>query len=152
MARITREEKERKKQLFDAYIWELFVTEGWQAISYERIAKQFDSYKSAIQAYYPHKSDFASAIRGRVLPLIVQTLDFKSREDFIESWKKGHEDFFFHNVVMMLIENLMSSNTSDLSIKGTEALAQRLKAQFTDGEEVLYICLGYSIVNFNYPR
>ncbi|MFS1982631.1 hypothetical protein BCU00_001780 [Vibrio breoganii] len=41
MARITAEERARKLNAFNDYIYKLFIKEGWSVVTYDRITKDF---------------------------------------------------------------------------------------------------------------
>ena len=137
MARITTEEKEQKKKMMDELIFQLFLSEGWEAVTYDRLAKELNLRKSSIQSYYPKSIAFATALQGRIFPIVIQKLNFKSKQQFIESWLAAYSDeqcHIFKEVVKMLLNNIIKSSTSPHSLKAIMRL-QNLLAQNIGEEE-----------------
>ena len=92
MAYISPEERQRKKDTYDAYIYEVFITDGWDCVTYDRISKHFGITKSSVQRYYPHRADFGKALSGRVFPLMVKHLDFTSKKTLLIHGAKALRD------------------------------------------------------------
>ena len=86
MARITREARRQKKELLDNFIWEVFKSEGWDAVTYQRLADKLGTTKSTIQRYYPSQVDFLEGIEGRALGEMLPFMDLSSADSFSESW------------------------------------------------------------------
>jgi hypothetical protein len=150
MAYISPEQRKQKKELFDAYIYDLFLSEGWDAITYQRISKRFNTTSSSIQRYYPYKTDFAEALDGKVFPLISKHLSFEGKEAFVNSWVTALDDEFFAMVVRMLIENAMAPRTHTNTIGGAMKLMTGLSQTMTpqEAKEAIESVLGKSIVTF----
>ncbi|MEZ9246156.1 TetR/AcrR family transcriptional regulator [Vibrio lentus] len=134
MAYISPEERQRKKDTYDAYIYEVFITDGWDCVTYDRISKHFGITKSSVQRYYPHRADFGKALSGRVFPLMVKHLDFTSKQDFIDSWRKGMEDRLFCMVAKMLVENAMTTHTNDDAKGGMNRLMMFMQGTMSNEE------------------
>ncbi|UJF19168.1 TetR/AcrR family transcriptional regulator [Vibrio sp. SS-MA-C1-2] len=131
MARITAEEKAQKKQRMDDRIFSIFMTEGWGAVTYDRLAKEFNVRKSSIQAYYASNIMFATALQGKVFPMIMPLLDFTSKQGFIDSWLKAYRDedsHLFKEVVKMLLDNILKDGTNPYS-RGAVVRLQQLLAK-----------------------
>lgn len=136
MVRITAEEKEKKKQRMDDCIIKIFFNEGWSSVTYDRLAKEFGVRKSSIQAYYPSSIMFASALQGKVFPMIIHLLDFSSKQKFIESWLHAYldtENHIFREIVEMLLHNILKDGTSPYSRGGVLKLQTHLAQSI--GEE-----------------
>ena len=148
MAKITAQEKERKKAILDAHIYEVFINEGWDALSYERIAKDFGTRKSSIQRYYEKRLDFGIALQGKIFPIIVDLLDFTDEARFIASWVKALENQTFREVNKLLIENATGSGTGGRI--GVSKLLNKMKATMSNDEAnaALKTCLGESVLFF----
>lgn len=118
MAKITAEERAQKKQNLDSMVISIFMNEGWDFVTYDRLAKEFNVRKSSIQAYYPSSIMFATALQGKIFPLIVPLLNFTTKQAFIDSWIKAYKDeeqHIFKEVVKMLLANILKDGTSPYS-------------------------------------
>lgn len=136
MAKISAEEKAKKKQNMDDKIYSIFINEGWGAVTYDRLAKEFNVRKSSIQAYYPTNIMFATALQGKIFPLVIPLLDFSTKQGFINSWLKAYKDeeqHVFKEVVKMLFDNILKDGTSPHS-RGAILRLQQILAQ-NIGEE-----------------
>lgn len=139
MARITAEEKARKKQAMDDKIVSIFMTEGWASVTYDRLAKEFNTRKSSIQAYYPSNIMFATALQGKVMPMVIPLLDFTTKQSFVDSWLTAYEDeneHVFREVVIMLMDNIHKDGTSPYSRGAVLRLQQQLALSIGEQEAV----------------
>ena len=105
MARISKQEREQNQRTYDEYIFNLFVAEGWECVTLDRISKGLGIRKSTLQGYYPDKDAFLNVLQGRVFPHIVGQLDFTSRSAFIDAWSHllATNNVFQQAVKMLLI-------------------------------------------------
>lgn len=103
MARISRAQYEANKQKLDDHIWELFKTEGWEAVTYSRLAKFMCTRKSTIQGYYPSSAHFLEGIEGRGFPEMLPLLDMSSPEAFLDSFAQGIKLPLFKNVFELFV-------------------------------------------------
>ncbi|MEZ9701402.1 TetR/AcrR family transcriptional regulator [Vibrio sp. 10N.261.46.E12] len=129
MARITAEERRQKKERMDERIVKIFLNEGWSSVTYDRLAKEFNVRKSSIQAYYPNSIMFATALQGVVFPILLDILDFETKDKFIDSWITAYEDpnnHVFREVIEMLLQNILKDGTSPYSRGGVLRLKQHL--------------------------
>ncbi|MGF1768144.1 TetR/AcrR family transcriptional regulator [Enterovibrio makurazakiensis] len=104
--------------MMDELIFQIFLAEGWEAITYDRLAKELNVRKSSIQSYYPKNVMFATALQGRVFPVVIEKLDFSSKDGFIQSWLLAYHDeesHIFKEVVKMLLHNIIKNGTSPYS-------------------------------------
>ncbi|USE34352.1 TetR/AcrR family transcriptional regulator [Endozoicomonas sp. SCSIO W0465] len=76
MAKISSEERARRQQSYDAVILNIFMTESWEAITYDRLSRELDISKSTLQRYYPSRMHFVSALEGNVMPIVARNLDW----------------------------------------------------------------------------
>ncbi|WP_318448830.1 TetR/AcrR family transcriptional regulator [Photobacterium leiognathi] len=156
MARITAEERAQKKQALDEMVISIFMNEGWDHVTYDRLAKEFNVRKSSIQAYYPNSIMFATALQGKVLPLVMPLLNFTSKQAFIDSWLKAYKDeqqHIFKEVVKMLLDNILKDGTSPYARGAVLKLQEMLAANIgeKDAEEAMKMVFGeiiYTRMNF----
>ena len=136
MAKITAQEKLKKKEKMDECIVQIFLNEGWSAVTYDRLAKEFNTRKSSIQAYYPTNVMFATALQGVVFPIVIKTLNFESKQLFIDSWLTAYQDptqHVFREAIEMLLQNILKDGTSPHSRGGVLKLQNHLAKSI--GEE-----------------
>lgn len=153
MARITAEEREQKKKMMDEYIYNLFVTEGWDAITYDRLAKDLNIGKSSVQRYYENKMLFATALQGRIFPEVIRQLDFTSKDRFIESWISAYHNqssLIFREAVRMLMTNIMTASTSPYSRNAVNRLESMLSANIGEEEANLSIKIALGTIAYSY--
>lgn len=136
MARITAEQRQRKKEELDEIVLSIFWEQGWSAISYASVAESYGCTRGAIQRYYPSHSDFTQALKGKVLPLILQNLDWSNSENFYRSWieELKSEDKRFSRVMELLFNNALQEKPSEMSKLGVEKLIQMIESKFGDKE------------------
>lgn len=150
MARITAEERAQKKQKLDDMVISIFMNEGWDSVTYDRLAKEFKVRKSSIQAYYPNSVMFATALQGKIFPLVVPLLNFTTKQAFIDSWIQAYKDedqHIFKEVMKMLLDNILKDGTSPYSrgavFKLQEMLAKNIGSQ--DAEDAMKMVFGEMI-------
>ena len=108
MARISNLEREKKKSDLDAIVLTIFWEEGIDALTYARVAESYNTSRGAIQRYYPSQNDFYTSLRGKVMPLMLEKLDWSSINNFHNSWiseLSNTEDCRFKRVIELLFHN-----------------------------------------------
>lgn len=149
MARISAKEKEEKQKKYDEVVFNIFITEGWDAISYGRIAKEVGVTASSLQNYYPRLVDFGRALQGRVFPMVAHQLDFSSKEAFVSSWDVAIQGGgLFPSLVRMLIQSALETETSPQTIQGIIRLKGILGQQMSpeDADSAIKSALGTTII------
>ena len=136
MAKITAEQRLRKKNELDDVVLSIFWEYGWNAISYASVAKRYGCSRGAIQRYYPSHDDFSQALKGKVLPLILQNLDWSSSQKFYRSWieQLNGEDQKFRRVMELLFNNALQEQPSEMTKSGVNRLLQMIESTFEDKE------------------
>ena len=155
MARISQEEKEQNQAHYDAVIFELFITEGWEAVTLDRVAKECGIRKSTLQGYYKNKDQFAYALQGKIFPMFAGKLDFQSAERFKASWRTLHsEDRVFREVVLMLIDNIVSRGGSEGTRGAIIRLVHVLSVNITEeaAEQAVKEALGETLFGYAFQK
>ncbi len=136
MAKITAEQRLQKKNELDDIVLSIFWERGWSAISYALVAERYGCSRGAIQRYYPSHSDFSQALKGKVLPLILQNLDWSSSERFYCSWVEEleSEDQKFRRVMELLFNNALQDQPSEMTKLGVDKLLQMIELKFGSQE------------------
>lgn len=89
MARISKAQWEENFAAYNSIILDIFLNEGWDNVTYDRLSKETGLRKSTLQGYYASNSDFEVATQGKIFPIIRQNLDFSSKEALVNSWKNA---------------------------------------------------------------
>ncbi len=103
MARISREQHEQNFVSYNQLILQIFLNEGWEHITYDRLSKETGLRKSTLQGYYPTSQHFELAIKGKVFPIMMHHLDFSSKDTLLDSWKRAMQDTQFRMVMRMFV-------------------------------------------------
>ncbi|EKM24550.1 TetR family transcriptional regulator [Vibrio sp. HENC-03] len=147
MARISSEERAKRKEVYDATILNLFWNEGWNAVTYDRLAKELSITKSTLQNYYPSRLDFSKALQGKVFPKFFAYLNLDSREQLVVSWTKALSQPEFLRVLNMFITSLIQESTHKDSLNGLKKLEQVLTTKLgPEAEKDLELLLGRTVI------
>ncbi|MGF1838458.1 hypothetical protein [Vibrio atlanticus] len=103
MARISREQREQNFTHYNEIILQIFLNEGWEHITYDRLSKETGLRKSTLQGYYPTNQHFEVAIRGKIFPIIIHHLNLSDKSALIGSWKEAMQDTQFRMVMRMFV-------------------------------------------------
>lgn len=152
MARITSEQRQKNKRTYDAMIVDLFLEEGWKSITYDRLTKELGlPRKSSLQAYYPSSAHFIEALRGKMFPMAAECLDFSSYDKFVDSWTSALEQHrVFRELVMMMVNHMVSNPDSDLGMIGYTRFFDRLEGNLGKdaAQDAIEKVLGITVLQF----
>ncbi|MFH0287977.1 hypothetical protein ACGRSR_09985 [Vibrio owensii] len=156
MARITQEERKKNKEKYDELIFKLFVEEGWESVTLDRVSKILNIRKSTLQGYYPEKMDFMRALEGKVYPEIIGSLDFSSSNAFVKSWATMlvSNRVFKQAISMILINVLKIEGTPGPRlqrpiIRIINELAKNVDRE--EAEKTVGDCFGVAIMSLIFP-
>lgn len=148
MARITQKQKEENQAKYNALIVKIFLSEGWESVTYDRLAKETGLRKSTLQGYYPSNREFAMALQGKILPIIMAQLDFSSRAAFILSWEQGLAEKEFSMVIRMFVANAAKTESNPSTQRGVlkliEIIAEHLPND--NAHEIIDLVMGKSVM------
>ena len=122
MARITKEKWQENFATYNAIILNIFLNEGWEYVTYDRLSKETGLRKSTLQGYYPSNQDFAVAMDGKVLPIIMDHLSFESKEALIQSWTESLESKEFRMIMKMLMMHAAKHENQGQGALGAKGL------------------------------
>ncbi|CAE6950390.1 transcriptional regulator [Vibrio sp. B1FIG11] len=156
MARISKQEREQNQRTYDEYIFNLFVTEGWECVTLDRVSKGLGIRKSTLQGYYPDKYAFLNVLQGRVFPLIVGQLDFTSRIAFINAWSNllVTNNVFQQAVKMLLITIVKNGGESRPRVQAPiRRLINELEKNVghEEANSTIKECLGAALMLLAFP-
>jgi AcrR family transcriptional regulator len=149
MARITAAKRQENKEKYDAIVLRCFFENGWDYITLNNMAKEFGIGKSSVQAYYPSKTDFGDALKGKVFPAMMKHLSFSDPKAFKHSWEQGLSDRTFKMVVHLLVSNATREDTNQMTVAGIQRLKHLLTEQWGDEQaavDSLHWVLGISVI------
>ncbi|QBF84488.1 TetR/AcrR family transcriptional regulator [Shewanella maritima] len=142
MGKITAQERKRRQALYDSIVLDIYWNEGWDAISLGRVAKRANIARSTLQSYYPN--GLTDALKGRVMPTLIDCLDMSSREALIESWNYNiRENVQFSSIIKILIENSLKPTPSvDNFAFALNKLVDAIEHKLGNGKQTVTYLLG----------
>ncbi|MFS1504014.1 TetR/AcrR family transcriptional regulator [Vibrio lentus] len=151
MARVSAEEIQRKRKMYDECILNLFLTEGWDAVTYDRIAKEMGITKSSLQRYYANKMQFAYALEGQVFQQATKLLDFTDRSSFLDSWKHSlNENQIFRECLHIIMTNALAPVSATATTKAVTRLTGVLANNIgkVEAQDTVDLALGRSLISY----
>ncbi|MDH5926526.1 TetR family transcriptional regulator [Vibrio lentus] len=151
MARVSAEEIQRKRKMYDECILNLFLTEGWDAVTYDRIAKEMGITKSSLQRYYANKMQFAYALEGQVFQQATKLLDFTDRGSFLDSWKQSlNENQIFRECLHIIMTNALAPVSAAATTKAVTRLTGVLANNIgkVEAQDTVDLALGRSLISY----
>ncbi|MCB5361027.1 TetR/AcrR family transcriptional regulator [Vibrio lentus] len=151
MARVSAEEIQRKRKMYDECILNLFLTEGWDAVTYDRIAKEMGITKSSLQRYYANKMQFAYALEGQVFQQATKLLDFTDRDSFLDSWKQSlNENQIFRECLHIIMTNALAPVSAAATTKAVTRLTGVLANNIgkVEAQDTVDLALGRSLISY----
>ncbi|MGF1767611.1 hypothetical protein L4D06_09535 [Enterovibrio makurazakiensis] len=149
MARITVQERERKKAELDDIVLSIFWNEGIEALTYSRVAELYNTSRGAVQRYYPSQNDLYASMRGKVMPLMMAKLDWSNADAFYSSWVNSlsdKDDIRFQRVIELLFHHTLKSPSSQSAIAAVEKLTEQVEMRFGD-DSMIKRLLGESFLH-----
>lgn len=151
MARVSAEEIQRKRKMYDECILNLFLTEGWDAVTYDRIAKEMGITKSSLQRYYANKMQFAYALEGQVFQQATKLLDFTDRDSFLDSWKQSlNDNQIFRECLHIIMTNALAPVSAEATTKAVTRLTGVLANNIgkVEAQDTVDLALGRSLISY----
>lgn len=151
MARVSAEEIQRKRKMYDECILNLFLTEGWDAVTYDRIAKEMGITKSSLQRYYANKMQFAYALEGQVFQQATKLLDFTDRGAFLDSWKQSlNDNQIFRECLHIIMTNALAPVSATATTKAVTRLTGVLANNIgkVEAQDTVDLALGRSLISY----
>ena len=141
MPKVSQKEAQKTRERIIQVTLNLLISEGFEALTFTRIAQNTNIGRSSINSHFKKKQDLLDEIRPHITKIIEQRLDFSNGEKIYVSWVLAIEqDREFRKVINGL--DIMIS--SDVGITG---LTERLQEDKHNSEKFIYMAIGYAIVN-----
>ncbi|CAH0537505.1 TetR family transcriptional regulator [Vibrio marisflavi] len=139
------------RKITDAVVDQL-IRLGYDNMSYTTLSQQTGVSRTGISHHFPKKTDFTSALDGRIFKMFVQHLDFEhSLQDFVSSWMSALNNNEFVALLKLLFHHIVSSGpVHEFAEKGVDRLYKSVNTQFGDlSEQELDLLLGKSLVKMS---
>ncbi|PMM56367.1 hypothetical protein BCT54_21940 [Vibrio splendidus] len=148
MSRIPKQQKEENYQKLNSVILDVFLTEGWSKVTYERISKITGLRKSTLQGYYPSKNDFLAALQGNLKGLILKELDLSNKEELLRSWDRALSKTEFSFIIEMLISRCISSEPTPIANQVMKSLYNIIASSLPgeDSSNIMVHILGSAVI------
>lgn len=103
MAKNTKQGALETEALIYRTIVEIFMEQGWDAVTYGSIAKRTGLSRSGIQRVVPTKEDMVSAFQGQVLAYVTSQIDTTDSESIKRTWIEALSETKFSNCIRYLL-------------------------------------------------
>ncbi|EOD77571.1 TetR family transcriptional regulator [Grimontia sp. AD028] len=103
MAKNTKQGALETEALIYRTIVEIFMEQGWDAVTYGSIAKRTGLSRSGIQRVVPTKEDMVSAFQGQVLAYVTSQIDTTDSDSIKRTWIEALSETQFSNCIRYLL-------------------------------------------------
>ena len=153
MAKNTKEGALQTECLIYKSITDIFMTDGWDAITYGTIAKKIGLSRSGIQRVVPTKEDMLKAFQSSLLLYVTEQIEITEQIElntpigFKQKWHRALADKKFANCIKFyLFSALGDKAVANVAQEHMTTLYQRY------GEAEVKACLGESLDYFIFGR
>ncbi|PKF49740.1 TetR/AcrR family transcriptional regulator [Enterovibrio nigricans] len=108
MAKNTKEGALQTELLVYQTIVDIFMENGWDAVTYGSIAKRTGLSRSGIQRIVPTKESMITAFQGQLFAYVTNKIDASSDESIRQSWRNALLEAQFANCIRYLIGAISS--------------------------------------------
>jgi len=139
------------RKITDAVVDQL-IRLGYDNMSYTTLSQQTGVSRTGISHHFPKKTDFTSALDGRIFRMFVEHLDFDNTlQDFVSSWMSALNNNEFVALLKLLFHHIVSTGpVHDFAEKGVDRLYKSVETQFGGvSEQELDLLLGKSLVKMS---
>ncbi|AYO17471.1 hypothetical protein D0812_24210 [Vibrio owensii] len=139
MARISREKWQENLETYNALILKIFLDEGWDHVTYDRLSKETGLRKSTLQGYYPSNKEFENAINGKILPIVLQHLSFESKDKLVDSWRESLSSKQFRMIMRMFVMHASKSGEEGSGKLGVQGLISLVQHKLPEEDALLLV-------------
>ncbi|MBE4573383.1 transcriptional regulator [Vibrio navarrensis] len=139
------------QKIMDAVVDQLLRL-GYDKMSYTTLSQQTGISRTGISHHFPKKTDFTSALDGRIFKLFVEHLDFdKGLDEFSHSWIAALENDQFRAILRLLFHHIVAAERAhDFAANGIDRLYKMVDSQFGEGsEKELEWLIGKSLIQLS---
>lgn len=147
MAKNTKEGALKTEALVLQTITDIFMQQGWDAITYGSIAKRTGLSRSGVQRIVPSKESMTRVFQSQIFSYIVSQLDDSSKKTLRETWLISLDDPKFVNCIRYLM------GAAHAEFEGKSKVEMILNSMFQKyGEENVTELLGLSLVSLIHKK
>ncbi|HGY0752907.1 TPA: TetR/AcrR family transcriptional regulator [Vibrio cholerae] len=135
--------------IMDAVVDQLLRLD-YDKMSYTTLSQQTGVSRTGISHHFPKKTDFASALDGRIFKMFMEYLDFEhDMEAFRDSWLKAMEKSEFVAILRLLFHHIVTAERAhDFAHKGVNRLYKLTEEKFgQESQKEVEWLLGHSLVS-----
>ncbi len=115
-----------EKRIHQAII-DIFVEQGWPAVTYGSIAKHTGLSRGGVQRIVPNKEAMMAAFQGQILQIVADKVDYTNDDTIEKSWLIALQNHQFSNCVKFLITSIDSETLGKQRAKeGLDKLADKV--------------------------
>lgn len=150
MARITKEQRAQNLEHFDNTILEIFKESGWRSVTYESLSIKTGIRASTLQRYYPTAKHFFQPLKGKIIPFLIDALDFSNESAFLSSWSSALEDNnAFKWSVNLLLTTAIDGDANNSAKQPVEVLIRIIDEKTNNkGRALIERAIGLSTLKF----
>ncbi|QXO15494.1 MULTISPECIES: TetR family transcriptional regulator [Vibrio] len=137
--------------IMDAVVEQL-LTLGYDKMSYTTLSQQTGVSRTGISHHFPKKTDFASALDGRMFSLFVEHLDFDNgQESFVSSWMKALDNSEFVAILRLVFQHVViAERAQEFAYNGLERLYKLADEKLGSGsDEKVEWLIGKSLITMS---
>ena len=107
MPKRSKEDTEITIQLIMDAVVEQLINLGYDKMSYTTLSQQTGISRTGISHHFPKKTDFTSALDGRIYEMFIEHLELRNGlKEFSESWLVALNNPEFVSILKLLFSNL----------------------------------------------
>ncbi|KQH87947.1 transcriptional regulator [Vibrio furnissii] len=124
------------QKIMDAVVDQLLRL-GYDKMSYTTLSQQTGVSRTGISHHFPKKTDFASALDGRIFKMFIDHLDFDNGTDsFSSSWVKALDNSEFIAILRLLFHHIVTTERAEsFASNGIERLYRLADEKLGDGSD-----------------
>ncbi|WP_019616111.1 TetR/AcrR family transcriptional regulator [Psychromonas ossibalaenae] len=103
MAKNSQQEALLTEQRIHQAIIDIFMEQGWQAVTYGSLAKHTGLSRGGVQRIVPNKEAMLNAFQGQIFQSVAGRLDFTTSAALFKSWNEALDNAQFRHCIKYLI-------------------------------------------------
>ncbi|MGL5292048.1 MAG: TetR/AcrR family transcriptional regulator [Vibrionaceae bacterium] len=112
MAKNTKQGAQETESRIHQAIIDIFMTQGWEAVTYGTIAKMLKLSRSGVQRVVPTKYEMVKVFQGEILSYVLASIDMTSPKTIESSWCNALQDRKFANCIRYYVMSAFSDQQS----------------------------------------
>ena len=152
MPKRSKEDTEITIQLIMDAVVEQLIRLGYDKMSYTTLSQQTGISRTGISHHFPKKTDFTSALDGRIYDMFVGHLELRNGlKEFSESWLVALNNPEFVSILKLLFHHIVTTNNAhEFARNGVERLYKLLSNSYGEkADRELEWLLGKSLVHMS---